>query len=278
MSDARLYVVATPIGHLDDITLRAVEILRRVDLVASEDTRRSRSLLSHIEAFPKPLVSCNEHNESKRVPELIAKLESGQSIALISDAGTPLISDPGFRLVRAAHEAGQKVVPIPGPSALVAALSVCPLASERFVFDGFLPSRSQARRKHLTELDALGVSMVLFEAPHRMLATIEDILIVMGDRRMMVARELTKMYESLHLGTVTEMRDRFLHEAPRGELVLVVEKRAREESGGISREAEALLQLLLTELPASQAARLAARATGESRGATYRRALEVKRP
>lgn len=276
MSEGMLYVVATPIGHLEDITLRAVEILRRVDLVAAEDTRRSRALLSHIHAFPKPLVSCNEHNEARRVPELIAKLQSGQSIALISDAGTPLISDPGFRLVMAAHEAGQKVMPIPGPSALVAALSVCPLASERFVFDGFLPSRTEGRRKRLLELDALGFSMVLFEAPHRLLATLEDLLTVMGDRRIMVARELTKMYESLHLGSVTEIRDRFLREAPRGELVLVVEKRAREESGDLSRHAEELLQVLLSELPTSQAARLVARATGESRGATYRRALEIR--
>ena len=270
-----LYVVATPIGHLEDITLRAVEILRRVDLVAAEDTRRSRALLSHIDAFPKPLVSCNEQNEARRVPELIAKLEAGQSIALISDAGTPLISDPGFRVVMAAHEAGQKVVPIPGPSALVAALSVCPLASERFVFDGFLPSRTEGRQKRLMELDALGLSMVLFEAPHRLLATLEDLLAVMGDRRIMVARELTKMYESLHLGRATEIRKRFLHEAPRGELVLVVERRARDDSGAISSQADELLQVLLSELPTSQAARLVARATGESRGVTYRRALEL---
>lgn len=271
-----LYVVATPIGHLEDITLRAVEILRRVDLVAAEDTRRSRTLLSHIEAFPKPLVSCNEHNEARRVPELIARIEAGQSIALISDAGTPLLSDPGFRLVKAAHEARQKVVPIPGPSALVAALSVCPLASERFVFEGFLPSRTDVRRKRLSELDALGLSMVLFEAPHRLLATLDDLLSAIGDRRLMVARELTKMYESLHLGRVSEIRDRFLHEAPRGELVLVVERRLREDSGALSTQAEELLQVLLSELTTSQAARLVARATGESRGAIYRRALQLE--
>lgn len=276
MSEGMLYVVATPIGHLEDITLRAVEILRRVDLVAAEDTRRSRALLSHIGAFPKPIVSCNEQNEARRVPELVAKLKAGQSIALISDAGTPLISDPGFRLVTAAHEAGQKVVPIPGASALVAALSVCPLASERFVFEGFLPGRTEARRKRLLELDALDLSMVLFEAPHRLLATLEDIHTVMGDRRIMVARELTKMYESLHVGGVSELRDRLLREPVRGELVLVVERRARDGSGALSVQAEGLLRILLSELPTSQAARLVARASGASRGATYRRALELE--
>ncbi len=270
--------MATPIGHLEDITRRAVEILRRVDLVAAEDTRHSRTLLTHIGAAPKPLVSCNEHNESRRVRELLAKLEEGASIALVSDAGTPLISDPGFRLVRAAHEAGQRVVPIPGASALIAALSVCPLASERFVFEGFLPHRTERRRKRLRELDMLGLAFVLFEAPHRLLATLDDLLAVVGDRRVMLAKELTKMYEGVHVGTLNELRARYgRDEVVRGELVLVVERCESSARAGVSLRTEQLLQVLLAELPASQAVRLAAQASGESRSALYRRALELAR-
>lgn len=275
MDEGVLYVVSTPIGHLDDITIRATEILRAADLVAAEDTRRSRTLLTHIGAFPKPLVSCNDQNEAKRVPEIIAEVEAGKSVALMSDAGTPLISDPGFRVVRAAFEAGQRVVPVPGASALSTALSVCPLGTERFVFQGFLPARSRARRECLRSLDSSGLALVLFEAPHRLSTTLGDILSVMGNRRIMVARELTKMYESLYLGSAEELRDRFLREEPRGELVILVARADAEASGGISRATEELLQVLLAELSPSQAARLAAKATGESRGATYRRALEM---
>ena len=277
MSEGTLYVVATPIGHLADITLRASDILRRVDLVAAEDTRRSRALLAHIDAFPKPLVSCNEQNERKRVREILAKLEAGASVALISDAGTPLISDPGYRLVRAAYEKNCKVVPIPGPSALVTALSACPLASERFVFEGFLPSRSEARRKRLRELDSMGLSLALFEAPHRLLSTLDDLLAIMGDRRVMVARELTKIYERLHCGRATEIREHFRAEPARGELVLIVERRERQAARSISAAAEDLLEVLMSELSPSQSARLVAAATGESRGATYKRALELSK-
>jgi len=276
INEGTLYVVATPIGHLADITLRAVEILRAADLVAAEDTRRSRALLTHIDAFPKPLVSVNEHNERRRIRELTAKLSSGASVALISDAGTPLISDPGHLLVKAAFEAGCKVVPIPGPSALVTALSICPLASERFVFEGFLPSRGEARRKRLRELDSMTLSIVLYEAPHRLLAALDDLLAVMGDRRVMVGRELTKMHEQVRSGRLSEMREQFAGEAPRGELVLIVERRERTTEQSISDSAERLLQVLLAELSPSQSARLVAAATGESRGAIYKRALASK--
>ena len=275
MSEGALYVVATPIGHLGDITLRATEILRRVDLVAAEDTRRTRALLTHIEAFPKPLVSCNEQNEDKRTREILSKLDAGETVGLVSDAGTPLISDPGHRLVRAVFEADHKVVPIPGASALVTALSVCPLASERFVFEGFLPNRSEARRKRLRELDSMRLSVALFEAPHRLLAMLDDVLQVMGDRPIMVARELTKMYESLHCGSVQAMREQYLSEPPRGELVLIVERRERQAAQKLSTAADDLLRVLMAELSPSQSARLVAQATGESRGATYRRALEL---
>ena len=277
MSEGTLYVVATPIGHLGDITLRAGDILRRVDMVAAEDTRRSRALLTHIEAFPKPLVSCNEQNEGARVREILAKLDGGGSVALISDAGTPLVSDPGHRLVRAVFEAGHKVVPIPGASALVAALSVCPLASERFVFEGFLPNRGEARRKRIRALASMGLSVALFEAPHRLLATLDDLVQIMGDRRVMVARELTKVYERVHCGSLTEIREHFAGEAPRGELVLVVERAQKQAAQALSNAAENLLQVLLSELSPSQSARLVAAATGESRGATYRRALELSK-
>lgn len=276
MGDGILYVVSTPIGHLDDITIRAVEILRRADLVATEDTRRSRALLTHIGAFPKPLVSCNEQNEAKRARELVAEVKAGKTVALVSDAGTPLISDPGFRVVREAFDAGVTLAPIPGPSALSAALSVCPLGSERFVFQGFLPSRTQARRECLRRLDLLGLTLVLFEAPHRLLATLDDIFAVLGNRRMMVARELTKIYETLYLGSVKEIQESFVGEAPRGELVLVVERiHASTASESISSATEEILSVLLGELSASQAARLTAKATGESRGAIYKRALEI---
>jgi 16S rRNA (cytidine1402-2'-O)-methyltransferase len=200
MSESRpagtLFVVATPIGNLEDITLRAADVLRRVAIVAAEDTRRSRVLLAHIGATPQRLLSFHDHNESARSGQLLALLQQGHDVALVSDAGTPLISDPGFELVRLVRSHGVRVVPIPGPSAVMAALSASSVPVDRFYFEGFLPARSEARRKRLAELVTLPVSVVFFEAARRVRATLAELAkIVSAQRQVLLAKELTKIHE-----------------------------------------------------------------------------------
>ena len=214
-----LFVVATPIGNLDDITLRAIRVLKEVDLIACEDTRHTRKLLSHY-GISKPMVSYHEHNERARGGELVKKLEDGASIALVSDAGTPLVSDPGYRLVADAIAHGLTVVPIPGASASIAALSVSGLASDSFTFAGFLPSRKSARRARLAELSKLDSTLILYEAPHRARETLADMLEVLGDRPCVVAREMTKLHEAFLRGRLSEIS--FPDGAARGELVLII--------------------------------------------------------
>jgi len=221
-----LFIVATPIGNLEDITQRALRVLREADLIACEDTRHTRKLLNHF-GITTPTISYHEHNEQERAEELCAALESGKNIALVSDAGTPLISDPGFRIVHAAVDRGISVVPIPGASAVITALSVSGLPTDQFLFAGFLPSRTGARRAKLNELRTVGATLVFYEAPHRIKATLKEALDVFGDRQAVIGRELTKLHEEFARGTLSELVEKFLpNETPRGEMVLIISGQA----------------------------------------------------
>lgn len=272
-----LYVVATPIGNLRDITLRALDVLRGVDIVAAEDTRVTQGLLAAY-GIRKPLTALHEHNEARVTPKLVDALKAGRSIALVSDAGTPGISDPGAYLVRSVRAAGLPLVPIPGASAITTALSVAGLAAPKWLFHGFLPPRPKARRQVLTELAALPFHLVFFEVPHRIVESVADMAAVLGPKRELVlARELTKRFEQITHLTLGQAPD-WLAADPdrqRGEFALVVSGAVHSES---SNEAAArkILNTLLDELPASQAARIAARLTGLKRSDLYARALSGK--
>ena len=224
-----LYVVGTPVGNLKDITLRALETLQAVDVIACEDTRQTGKLLAHHQ-IRKPLISLHDHNERQKTPELVRELEAGRSIALVSDGGTPLISDPGWLVVRRAIEAGVRVEWIPGPVAAIGGLVLSGLPTERFVFEGFLPVKPGARRRRLEELKAESRTIVLYESPHRLLKALEDIRDVLGDVPIACARELTKMYEEVRRGSVGDMIKHFQQQAPRGEFVLVVSANPRTRS------------------------------------------------
>ncbi len=215
-----LYIVSTPIGNLEDITLRAVRILREASLIACEDTRHTRRLLDHL-GISKPTVSYHEHNESARAAELIERLSSGETIALVSDAGTPLVSDPGYRVVRAAIDAGIPVVPIPGASASLAALAASGLPTDSFRFCGFLPAKTTQRRKTLESLAGEDCTLIFYEAPHRVLDALDDIEAVMGNRPVVAARELTKLHEEFLRGTAAEVKSKL---KPLGEIVLLIGK------------------------------------------------------
>jgi len=216
-----LYIVATPIGNLDDFSQRAVEILKTADVIASEDTRIARKLLGKF-GIQASLISFFEHNEEKRIPELITQLEAGKTVTLISDAGTPLISDPGYRLVREAAARDIRIVPVPGPSAVMAALSVSGLPTDRFTFTGFLPRKSTKRRKELQQLAEFAHTLVIFESPHRLLKTLQDMAEIMGDRPVVVCRELTKKFEEILRGTPAELLKGLSGRTIKGEITLVV--------------------------------------------------------
>lgn len=269
-SQGVLYVVGTPIGNLEDLSARAQRTLAVVDLVAAEDTRRTRGLLSNI-GLKQTLIVYQQHNESRQTERLIEALAQGQTVALVSDAGTPLISDPGLTLVRAALDAGIKVVAIPGPSALVTALSICGLSAERFVFEGFLPRRAAARRTHLETLRHEPRTMIFYEAVHRVADTVADLTAIFGaDRRIALARELTKLHESVETGSLAEISARLGDDIPlKGEFVLVVAG-APERAGGDVDEARRVFEILHAELPAASAAKLTAKVTGLSRNEVYR--------
>jgi 16S rRNA (cytidine1402-2'-O)-methyltransferase len=217
-----LYVVATPIGNLEDITLRALRVLREVDLIASEDTRRTRILLRHYQ-IDTPLTSLYDHNEIRKAPSLIGRLHEGLDIALVSEAGTPLISDPGHRLVQLALARGITVVPIPGPSAVVAAVTVAGLPTDRFVFEGFLPKKPGKRRKRLESLGTELRTLIFYESPRRVHDVLGDMQALWGDRRVVVARELTKKFEEILRGRLTEVRAQLQERSLLGEVTLVVE-------------------------------------------------------
>jgi len=271
-----LYVVATPIGNLEDITTRALRILREVELIAAEDTRHSRKLLNHF-GIRTALISCHEHNEQHRQQELIARLLAGANIALISDAGTPAIADPGYRLVRACHAAGVPVVPVPGPSALLAALSASGEPSDRFIFEGFLPARAAAREAALRALCDEPRTVVCFEAPHRLAATLKAIATVWGtDRPLVVARELTKLHEELFRGTAGQAQAHFDAARVRGELVLILPPCA---APAPARDLEAVLRELLAEgkMSRREAVKRVAKEFGVASDEVYRLSLDLDR-
>lgn len=216
-----LYIVSTPIGNLEDITLRAIKVLGGVDLIAAEDTRKTKFLLDHLK-IAKPLLSYFSYNEARRTPDLIGKLTDGKSVALVTDAGTPGISDPAYALIKAALDAGLKVVPIPGASAVLPALIVSGLPTDRFVFEGFLPVK-KGRRTKLEELRSEPRTIVIYESPFRIVKTVEEIQKCFGDRRIAVARELTKKFEEVIRGTTSAVLEELKRKAPRGEYVLVIE-------------------------------------------------------
>lgn len=225
-----MFLVATPIGNLEDITARALRTLREVDVVAAEDTRRTRRLLEHF-GISVPILRLFEHNERARVPGLIQRLNDGESLAVVTDAGSPGIADPGYPLVRAAVEAGLRVESIPGPSAVITALQVSGLPTDAFAFIGFLPVKSGARRRRLEEFSERRETIVAFESPHRILSALEDLEAIWGERKIALARELTKTFEEVLRGTPKEVRERMTEERRRGEMVLVLSGRGRVSKG-----------------------------------------------
>jgi 16S rRNA (cytidine1402-2'-O)-methyltransferase len=265
-----LWVVATPIGHRDDISARAIETLRNVSVIAAEDTRHSRPLLLQ-HNIATPLMALHEHNEREAVAAIVRRLQDGESIALISDAGTPLISDPGFRLVRAAREAGIRCAPVPGACAAIAALSVAGLPSDRFVFEGFLPPKSAARRSRLQELAGDARTLIFYESSHRVVESLTDMRDVFGgDRPGVIARELTKMFETVMGEPLAELLERVTSDSnqQRGEFVILVAGRSEHEDDQLA-EGRRVFAILRQELPAAKAAKLAAAITGAPRKALY---------
>lgn len=266
----RIDVVATPIGNLGDISPRAREVLAAADVIAAEDTRHTGALL-HALGLSRPLLSLHEHNERERIGEVLARLARGKRVALVSDAGTPMVSDPGFALVRAAIDAGFAVSAIPGPSAVMVALAVSGLPTDRFCFEGFLPAKAAARRERLAALAGETRTLVLFESPHRLAALLGDLAAVMGaERRAAVARELSKTWETVYRGTVAEL-SRMCAEDPnfaRGEITVVLAGAPPAEEGDLAL-ARKLLPLLAKELPPGKAAAIAARVSGVPRRALY---------
>jgi 16S rRNA (cytidine1402-2'-O)-methyltransferase len=276
-SRGRLDVVATPIGNLRDLSPRAQEALASADVIAAEDTRHTRGLLQSI-GVSRPLVSLHTHNETSRVPDLLARLAAGEIVALVSDAGTPLLSDPGYELVSEAARAGYDVRVLPGPSAITAALAVAGLPTDRFCFEGFLPSRSSERRTHLAALARELRTLVFFEAPHRIEECLADIAAVLGaERNAAVARELTKAHETIYRGTVGSLLERAKSETnfTRGEITLVVQGATAAEEQVDAQLLERTVSLLVRELPPGRAAALAAQLVGARRSDAYALALRA---
>jgi 16S rRNA (cytidine1402-2'-O)-methyltransferase len=265
-----LYVVATPIGHLGDISRRGVEILNQVAVVAAEDTRRTRVLLQHIGQSSCELVSLHEHNEEKAGPGLIKRLQQGDDVALVSDAGTPLINDPGYLLLKMAWQAAVRVVPVPGACSITTALSVCPIPCHPFRYVGFLPGKPKMRRSQLESWLMMSDALVFFESPHRIRATLEDIAQI-SQRQLMIGREMTKQYETFVVGDASHVLSQ-LADTPKGEFVCVVE--AAESVTGKFDQAH-VVGALLQELSPTQAARLAAQICGVRKKETYELALQL---
>ncbi|MEM6848990.1 MAG: 16S rRNA (cytidine(1402)-2'-O)-methyltransferase [Pseudomonadota bacterium] len=269
-----LYIVATPIGNLGDMTLRALHTLAAADAVAAEDTRHTGRLLQHF-GIRAQLVRYDEHGAAGQRPKLLARLAAGEAVALVSDAGTPLISDPGFRLVREARDAGHAVHAIPGPSALTAALSVCALPTDRVLFEGFLPTKAGARARQLSAIATVHATLALYEAPHRLGETLAAMAQSLGPREAAVARELTKRFETVERGTLPELAARFAAEPVKGEIVILV---APPSAPALPDEEtlDALLRSALAGQSVSAAAGEVAKATGADRRALYKRALALK--
>lgn len=276
---ATLYIVATPIGNRHDISSRAVQVLQRVDLIAAEDTRHSGGLLKHY-LIDTPMVACHDHNEDNAAQLVIGRLAQGQCVALISDAGTPLISDPGYKIVRLVREQGFRVAPIPGACAMICALSASGLPTDRFVFEGFLSSKREARQKRLQQLSASTATMVFYEAPHRIVSTLQAMAVVFGgERKAVLARELTKRYETIidaNLADLAAQVDADRNQQ-RGEMVIIVHGAggSDEDRSEVEREADRVLSILLAELGAKQAAGLAVKLTGLKKNYLYQRAIDM---
>lgn len=271
-----LFVVATPIGNLDDMVPRAVRTLQRVKLIACEDTRHSAKLLNHFQ-IDTPVMAYHDHSDRRAQEKLLSLLEDGKDAALISDAGTPLISDPGFKLIRAVRDAGYRVCPIPGACAVVAALCASGLPTDRFLFAGFLPAKAAGRRQALRDLASQSATLVFYEAPHRVLNTIRDLAAELGEeRRMVLAREISKAFETFLEGSVAEMLRAVELDSnqQRGEIVLLVQGATEKQVEEVARQDE-ILKLLLEELPVKKAASLTARITGGNRNQLYDRGLRL---
>lgn len=273
-----LYVVATPIGNLGDITLRALETLKLVDAIAAEDTRHTVGLLRHY-GISKSLIAVHEHNEQHSADALLKRLKAGESIALVTDAGTPAVSDPGAVVVHAVRQAGLKVVPIPGASAVITALSAAGIVQTGFCFEGFLPASGSQRRKRLELLKAYPSTLVLYEAPHRIVECMQDLQAVFGGERLLtIARELTKTFETLHTSSLTQVVDWLQADSnqQRGEFVLLIHPAPEVKAAGLADETQRILKRLLQELPLKQAVALATDITGHKKNELYEAALALK--
>jgi 16S rRNA (cytidine1402-2'-O)-methyltransferase len=272
-----LYIVATPIGNLGDITLRAIEVLKNVDVILAEDTRHSRLLLTKL-GVQKPLFALHEHNEREKAENIITQLQNGESIALISDAGTPLISDPGYTLVQAAQQKNIRVIPIPGASALITALSASGLPTDKFSFLGFLPAKASSRRKYLETLKLNTETLIFYEAPHRIIETLEDMSeIFEKERECVLARELTKTFETIKRDTVTNILNWVKNtDQARGEIVLLLAGHKEEVTQSDQQDATRILKILLTELSLKQTVDLTVKITGLRKSELYDEALKLK--
>ncbi len=276
--ECALYVVATPMGNLRDISLRALDVLTSADIIAAEDTRNTAHLLTHYGITAQRLMALHQHNERGAAEKIIALLAQGQSVALVSDAGTPAVSDPGALLVEAVRAAGYRVIPIPGANAALAAMSAAGLPAPHFLFYGFLPNKSAARCRELQELAILPYTLIFYEAPHRILECVTDLQQVFaGDRQIVFAREITKLFESIHRCALTEALDWLNADSnnQRGEFVLLVSG-AMAKQEGLDTETERVLTLLLNDLPLKQAVQLAVQISGMGRNELYQRALQIK--
>jgi len=272
-----LYIVATPIGNLSDITIRAVEILKKVDIVLAEDTRHSKKLFAHYE-INSPLRAFHEHNENEKVNDIIAEISSGKSFALISDAGTPLISDPGYHLVLEAKRNDIDVVPIPGPSAIIAALSSSGIESNNFSFFGFLPSKQPARLKLLKTKKSLNETIIFYESPNRILSTLKDMLEVFGENRQAcLAKELTKSFETILNDNLINLIDYLESDSShqKGEFVIIISPADKIDFNEAQIQLDKILPILCSEMGASQAAKLAAKITGIDKKHCYKKAINL---
>ncbi len=279
-NESALYVVATPIGNLEDISERAMKVLGSVDLIAAEDTRHSARLMAHL-GVSTPMVAYHDHNERERCGQLLDRVEAGESIALISDAGTPLVSDPGYQLIHQARLREIRVIPVPGASAMIAALCASGLPSDRFYFEGFLPAKKSARQQRIEHLSSFQVTWVFYESTHRIVECLKDLLVILGaDREVVIARELTKTFETIHGGRVEDVIDWMVSDSnqQRGEFVVLVHGISPINNKGlvVDEESQRVLEVLLDELPVKQASALTARITGVRKKALYQLALELK--
>lgn len=273
-----LYVVATPIGNLRDISLRAIEVLKKVAVVAAEDTRVTAKLFNHY-GIANRLIALHEHNERRVAPQILALLRSGKSVALVSDAGTPGISDPGAELVAAVRDGGYAVIPIPGANAAVAAISASGIGQKQFLFYGFLPARTGERRRALAALADISYALVFYEAPHRVMDCVADMQTAFGGtRRIIIARELTKMFETIHACALAEAGDWLAEndDNRKGEFVLIIDGAVLAPGDEDEARAQHVLEVLLEDLPLKQAVALATRITGGQKNTLYKRALEIK--